>query len=149
MANYGVGLAILADSADPSKAVGAVSERDVAKAAASGVDMARPIGEMATRSAASVEAEGRVQGGRARADYIRRGRHQRREAVRNYLDTRFGLQGGGAEILVALLRQIDAGGVLGQRVLEGGEGPGPGAAAYVPVFADSAPPAQLPPPHFD
>ncbi|MBP1449341.1 MAG: histidine kinase [Thermoproteus sp.] len=72
IANYRVGLAILADSADPSKAVGAVSERDAIKAAASGVDMARPIGEMATGSAASVEAEGRAQGGRARADYVRR-----------------------------------------------------------------------------
>ncbi|KUO87996.1 MAG: histidine kinase [Thermoproteus sp. JCHS_4] len=54
---HNIGLLVLVDKEDQSRAVGVVSERDLVRAVAEGVDPSRPVWDIATRSVISVEAD--------------------------------------------------------------------------------------------
>jgi len=54
---HNIGLLVLVDKEDQSRAVGVVSERDLVRAVAEGVDPSRPVWDVATRSVISVEAD--------------------------------------------------------------------------------------------
>ncbi len=52
-----IGLLVLVDSRDPSKVVGVVSERDLVRAVAEGIDFSRPVWDIATKTVITIEAE--------------------------------------------------------------------------------------------
>jgi CBS domain-containing protein len=54
---HNIGLLVLVDREDQSKVVGVVSERDIVRAVAEGIDPSRPALDIATRSVISVEAD--------------------------------------------------------------------------------------------
>ncbi len=55
MARHNIGLLVLVDEADPARAVGVVSERDIVRAIADRGSLDVPIWEIATRSVVAVD----------------------------------------------------------------------------------------------
>ncbi|WP_148682278.1 CBS domain-containing protein [Pyrobaculum neutrophilum] len=61
MAEARVGLVVVVDPGDPGRILGVVSERDVIRAVASGLDLSRPVRDVMSSPVVAVDAEEPVQ----------------------------------------------------------------------------------------
>ena len=52
-----IGLLVLVDGKDPDRVIGVVSERDLVRAVAEGIDMSRPVWDIATRSVVTIDVD--------------------------------------------------------------------------------------------
>ncbi|MBP1449173.1 MAG: CBS domain-containing protein [Thermoproteus sp.] len=55
--DYNVGFLVIVDEADPAKVVAVVSERDIVRALAEGVDVERPVLDIASKNVVAVDVE--------------------------------------------------------------------------------------------
>ncbi|MFB6490153.1 MAG: CBS domain-containing protein [Thermoproteus sp. AZ2] len=54
---HNIGFLVVVDRADPTKVVGVVSERDIVRAVAEGIELGRPVAEIATKNVVAVDVE--------------------------------------------------------------------------------------------
>lgn len=54
---FNIGLLVVVDKADPTRVVGVVSERDIVRAVAEGVDLSKPVAEIMAKNVVTVDVE--------------------------------------------------------------------------------------------